>query len=109
MDPGQLKNIDDDERNVVLLVHCSGPPLLEFGEHLTRQLGGGLQAVIAYDAFELPVAKCLPRRVLRFGHAVSVEQAAIGWFKRHAAHRIRRVRFDSPSNPLRMSVTPAAR
>ena len=46
--PGQLKNIDDDKRNVILLVHCSRSPPLEFGEHLTRQLGGGLQSIIAY-------------------------------------------------------------
>jgi hypothetical protein len=30
-----LKNIDDDKRNVILLLHRTGSPSLEFGEHLT--------------------------------------------------------------------------
>jgi len=98
--PGQLKNIDDDKRNVILLVHCSRSPPLEFGEHLTRQLGGGLQSIIAHDPFQLPVAKRLPRGVLSFGHAVGVEQEAIGRLERHAAHRVLRVRFDSEQQPV---------
>ncbi len=76
--PGQLKNIYDDKGNVILLVHRSRSPPLEFGEHLTRQLTGGLQLIIVYDPFQLVVAKCLPRRVLRFGHAIGIEQEAIG-------------------------------
>src|SRR6516164_5236964 len=96
-----LKNIDDDKRNVILLLHASRSPPLEFGEQLTRQLGGWLQSIIAYDPFQLPVAKSLPRRVLCFGHAVGIEQEAIGWLKRHPAYRIRRVGFDSEQQPIR--------
>jgi hypothetical protein len=49
--PSELKNIDDNKRNVVLLIHCNRPPPLEFGEHLTRQLGGWLQSIIAHYLF----------------------------------------------------------
>lgn len=80
--PDQLKNIYDDKRNVILLASCSRSPRLEFGEHLTRQLGCRLQSIVAYDPFQLLVANLHPRSVLRFGHAVGVEQEAIGWFKR---------------------------
>ena len=98
---GLLNNIDDDKRNVILLVHCNRPPPLEFGEYLTQQLRGGLQSIIAYDTFQLLVAEWLPCDVLRFGHAVGIEQQAIGWFKRHVTHRICRVRFDSEQQPVR--------
>jgi hypothetical protein len=33
--PGQLKDIDNDKRNVILLAHGRRSPPLEFGEHLT--------------------------------------------------------------------------
>ena len=50
-----------------------------------RQLGGGLQSILAYDSFQLPIAKRLPHNILSFGHSVGVEQETFGWFKRHAA------------------------
>jgi hypothetical protein len=73
---GQLKNIDDDKRNVILLVHCSGSPPPEFGEHLTRQLGGRLQSRLATGNWNGLYAIS---GVLSFGYAVGVEQEAIGW------------------------------
>jgi hypothetical protein len=82
MDASYLKNFDDDKRDVILLVYCNRLPPLEFGEHSTRQLGGGLRLVIAYDAFQLLVAKCLSRRVFGFANSVGIEQDAIGWCKR---------------------------
>ena len=99
-----LKNIDDYQCNVILLVHRSRSPSLEFGEHLTRQLGGGLQSIVAYDLFQLSVAERLPRGVLSFGHAVGVEQETIGWFKRYATHRVLRLRFDSEQQPVTLDV-----
>jgi hypothetical protein len=51
--------------------------------------------MIAYDPFQLSITKRFPRSVLGFRDAVGVEQEAIGWFDRHAAHRILRVRFDT--------------
>src|SRR6516162_10454582 len=41
-----LKNIDHDKRNVILLVHSSRSPPLKFGEHCTQQLGSGLNRLL---------------------------------------------------------------
>ena len=48
---GGLQHVNDDKSNVILLVHGSWSPFLDFGEQLTRQLGGALQSMIAYDSF----------------------------------------------------------
>jgi hypothetical protein len=91
----KLKNIHDDQRDVILLAHRRRAPSLEFGEQLARQLRGRLQSMIAHDPFQLPVAKRFSHSVLRFAHPIGVEQEAIGSFNRHAAHRVRSIGFDS--------------
>ncbi len=57
-------DINDDERNIILLARRGGLPLAEFREQLTRQFRGGLQAILAYHAFQLPVAKGLTGGIL---------------------------------------------
>ena len=92
---GDLKNIHDDQRNVILLAHGRRPPSLEFCEHLTRQLGCRLQSIITDDPFQLPVAKRFSRGVLSFSYPIGIEQEAIGSLNRNAAHRVLSVGFDS--------------
>ena len=96
----KLENIDDDQRDVILLAYRDRSPPLEFGEQTTGQLGGGLQSILAYDILQLSVAKRLARSVLSLGYPVGVKQEAIGGFKRYAAYRVVGVRFDSEQQPV---------
>src|SRR5208337_5555627 len=83
-----------------LLVHGCGLPLPELGQYLKRQLGGWLRPTLAYDPLQLAVTKCFPGGIFGLGHTVGVEQEAVEWLRRHAAHRVLRIRIDSEQQAI---------
>src|SRR5208283_382589 len=88
-------DVDDDKRNVILLVQGCSLPLPELGEYLQRQLGGWLRPILAYDPLQLAVTKCFARGIFGLGHTIGVQQEAVEWFHWHAAHRVLSIRIDS--------------
>jgi hypothetical protein len=55
--PEQLKNIYDDQRDVVLLAGRHGLPLAEFEKQLLQQLRSRLGAVVADHLFKLLISE----------------------------------------------------
>jgi len=95
-----LNDVDDDERDVVLLCHLSRLPIVYLGEQAIRKIKRRARLMVANHFFKLAVAKGIASRILRFNDAVGVKQETVAWIERQAANRIVGVRATPNSSPL---------
>ena len=92
---GELKDIDNDECDVVLLGCGSGLPVPNLGEHLIHQIGWKARLIVANDFFQPTVAKEFAAGILGIDHAVGVEEKAVAGLDGHVANGVVGLRYDS--------------
>ena len=69
----KLNDVDDDERDVVLLHDGSSLPLANLAKQLIHQLAWRARLMVANDFCKLRVAKRVAADILWFYHAIGVQ------------------------------------
>ena len=90
-----LQNVEDEQRDVVLLGHTGWTPCVDFGEEKSHEVWRGLRLMVANYALELCISEGLALGILRFGDAVGVQDDAIGRLQRDRADRVIAPREDA--------------
>lgn len=68
-----LKHVNDNKGDVILLSERSGLPGTEFVHQTLGQFGSGTGLVFAHNVFQSLIAECVARLVLSFGKTVGIE------------------------------------
>ena len=84
----ELKHIDDDESNVVVLSLGSGLPVTNLREQLIQQLRGWTRLILANDLFKLKLAKRIADSIFGLTNAVSIKQETVAWEDGHVVKRV---------------------